>query len=421
MQIRTWSLSKLIVGVFITSGLIYYFFLRSNTGKTTYQTAIAEKGSLINTVSESGSITIGSISIASPSTGVVTKLYVQNGDIVVQGQHLFSVQSAATASEKASAYATYLSALSSLANAKSSKQSLDSAMWTQQKAVLDAENAWNYKNANSINQSTKVAYTDLEKLSIDSSLTNAHKAFDAAEQKYKDADSTVRAAEAQLNAASLAYQATQNATVVAPSNGTVVNLAVDIGSSVTASGGSSSTTVATSALSLINPQSIQVKVQASEVDIPKIAVGQKATITVNAFAGKTYVAKVSRVDTIGVATSGVVSYSAYLQFIETPADIAPGMNAVAVIQTSRKDGVLKVPQTAVKTVGQDKTVQILNTDKPETVIVTTGDTSDSDIEILSGLKVGDVVVTRTIAPKTTTTSTTSPFSGIGGARGGGVR
>jgi multidrug efflux pump subunit AcrA (membrane-fusion protein) len=160
-------------------------------------------------------------------------------------------------------------------------------------------------------------------------------------------------------------------------------------------------------------------VQASEVDIPKIAVGQKATVTVNAFAGKTYVAKVSRVDRIGVATSGVVSYAVYLQFIETPLDIAPGMNAVAVIQTSRKDGVLKVPQVAVKTVGQEKTVQILSGGTPETVAVTTGDTSDTEVEILTGLRAGDVVVTRTIAPKTTIT-TTSPFSGIGG-RGGGIR
>lgn len=405
--------------VLVGLGMVYYLFFSSKTAKTTYQTATVERGSLISTVSESGSVTIGGISIASPTTGVVTEIYVQNGDKVAQGQRLFSVQSMSTPAEKASSYASYVSALNTLANAKSSKQSLDSAMWTQQKAVLDAENAWNYKNANTINPSTKVAYSDLEKLSIDSSLTNAHKAFEAAEQKYKDADSAVRAADAQLQAALLAYQSTQNATVFAPIDGTVANLSVDIGSSVTASGGSSSTITATSTLSLIHPQSIQVKVQASEVDIPKIAVGQKATVTVNAFTGKTYVAKVSRVDHIGVATSGVVSYAVYLQFIEAPPDIAPGMNAVAVIQTSRTDGVLKVPQVAVKTIGQEKTVQKLTGDVPETVVVTTGDTSDTEVEILTGLQAGDIVVTRTVAPRTTTT--TSPFSGIGGARGGGFR
>ena len=413
-------LSKYILIVLAGLGIVYYLFFSSTTAKTTYQTATVEKGSLISTVSESGSISIGSVSIASPATGVVTEVYVQNGDIVDKGTKLFSVQSVATPAEKASSYASYLSALSTVANAKSSKQSLDSAMWTQQKAVLDAENAWNYKNANTTNPSTKVAYTYLEKLSIDSSLTNAHKAFDAAEQKYKDADSAVRAADAQLHAALLAYQSTQNATIFAPIDGTVANLSVDVGSSVTASGGSSSITTATSTLSLIHPQSIQVKVQASEVDVPKIAVDQKATVTVNAFTGKTYVAKVSRVDHLGVATSGVVSYAVYLQFIETPLDIAPGMNAVAVIQTSRKDGVLKVPQVAVKTVGQEKTVQKLTGDIPETVVVTTGDTSDTEVEILTGLRAGEVVVTRTIAPKTTTT-TTSPFSGIGGGRGGGIR
>ena len=209
-------LSKYILIVLAGLGIVYYLFFSSTTAKTTYQTATVEKGSLISTVSESGSISIGSVSIASPATGVVTEVYVQNGDIVDKGTKLFSVQSVATPAEKASSYASYLSALSTVANAKSSKQSLDSAMWTQQKAVLDAENAWNYKNANTTNPSTKVAYTYLEKLSIDSSLTNAHKAFDAAEQKYKDADSAVRAADAQLHAALLAYQSTQNATIFAP-------------------------------------------------------------------------------------------------------------------------------------------------------------------------------------------------------------
>lgn len=401
-----------LVGVCVA----YYFFFSSTTIKTTYQTATVEKGSLISTVTESGSIMVSSVSIASPATGVITDVMVQNGDMVTQGQNLFTVQSTATPAEKASAYASYLSAMSALATAKSNKQSLDSTMWSQQKAVLDAENAQNIKNANTINPSTKITYTDLEKLSVDSALTNAQKGFRAAEQKYKDADSAVTAAQAQLQAAYTSYQATQNATAIAPSSGTVANLSVDVGSSVVASGGSSSTTVATSVLSLVNPQSIQIKVLVSEVDLPKVKVGQKATVTVNAFAGKTYVAKVSRVDTIGVSASGVVTYSAYLHFIETPQSISPGMNATAVIQTSRKDDVLKVPQSAVKTSGQESTVQILINDAPQSISVTVGDTSDTEIEILSGLKVGDTVITRTITPKSTT-STTSPFSGIGGTRG----
>lgn len=438
-RLRSLPRAVYVVIVIFLIGAIWYWrtYGSGSSAAVTYQTAVVEKGSIISTVTASGSVSINNVTVSSPATGVITELYVKNGDTVTAGQNLFSVQSTATAAEKASAYASYLSAVNSLASAKSSKQSLDSTMWSSQKAVLDAQNAVDYKNNNSLNTSTKATYTDLEKQSIDSALVQAQKSFSAAEQKYKDADMAVNSAQAQLSASWLAYQATQNAIAVAPIAGTVVNLNSDVGSTVTASNSASNSTVtASTVLTLADLSSVQTKVVVSEVDIPKVKAGQKATITVNAFPGKTFTGRVSRVDTIGTTTSGVVSYNAIIQFTTIPEGVVPGMNASAVIQTQRKDDVLKVPLTAVKTSGTEQTVQLLEqsmtgiendpsvtpaaiqSGTPTAVPVTTGISSDTDIEILTGLKAGDVVVTRTISAKTASTTTTaSPFGAIGGARG----
>ncbi|MEI6327025.1 MAG: HlyD family efflux transporter periplasmic adaptor subunit [Candidatus Roizmanbacteria bacterium] len=440
-KLRTLPRIVYVVAVVALIGVIWYWrtYGSSSSSTVTYQTAVVDKGSVISTVTASGSVSINSVSVSSPATGVVTEVYVKNGEIVKAGDNLFAVQSTATAADKASAYASYLSAVNSLASAKSSKQSLDSTMWSSQKTVLDAQNAVDFKNNNTTNPSTKTGYTDLEKQSIESTLVQAQKSFAAAEQKYKDADMAVNSSQAQLSAAWLAYQATQNAIAVAPIGGTVVNLNSDVGSTVTASGSASnSTATASTVLTLADLASVQTKVVVSEVDIPKVKAGQKATITVNAFSGKTFAGRVSRVDTIGTTTSGVVTYNAIIQFTAVPEGVVPGMNASAVIQTQRKDDALKVPLAAVKTSGTEQTVQVLTqstqtttqtdpavtaapiqTGTPTTVTVTTGISSDTEIEILSGLKVGDTVVTRTISAKTATTSTTSasPFGSIGGARG----
>jgi multidrug efflux pump subunit AcrA (membrane-fusion protein) len=167
----------------------------------------------------------------------------------------------------------------------------------------------------------------------------------------------------------------------------------------------------------MNPDSLEVKVQLSEVDAPKVRVGQKATIKVNAFNTKSYVAQVDRIDTIGTVSSGVVVYNAYLRFVSTPPEIYPSMNINAVIQIDRKDDVVKVPTSAIKIANDARTIQIMRTDKnlPETAEIHTGMVGDIDTEIMSGVQVGDIIVTRTITPKAT--STTSPFSSIGGTRG----
>lgn len=425
--------------IFVVLGFSSYKIFFSKPIKPQLQTAHVTKGEIISTLSESGTITVANqTNVNSPTDGIIQDVYVKNGDIVQQADNLFKVTSTASPQEKASAYATYLSALNSEKSAETGRLSADAQMWSDQQAVLNAQNNVDYKNNNTVNPSTKQNYTDLEKQSIDSSLTIAKKQFSASEQKFKDIDAAINAAKAQLSSAWLGYENTQDTIVTAPSNGTVANFSTGIGGNVLAgntNSTNSTTNSNTSSASSSSPvlilgdfSNIIMKAQISEIDVPKIKKGQKATITLDAFPVKTFVGEISSIDSIGANTSGVVSYNAYILLLSPPPDLMSGMTSSATIQLERKDNILKVPSTALQTSVDGSYVRVIKNNIVSQVPVEIGISSDTETEITSGLKEGDTVITTINTPQTTSSSATgtSPFGGSAfGARGfggaGGVR
>ena len=162
----------------------------------------------------------------------------------------------------------------------------------------------------------------------------------------------------------------------------------------------------------------------SEVDVPKVKVDQKATVTFDSIAGKTFTGKVISVDRIGATTSGVTNYPAVVQIDTDNQEILPNMAATANIIVETKDNVLLVPTTAVQTQNGQSTVSIIRNGQIQPVQVETGSSSETQIEIISGLSQEDTVVTGTQIPTTEQQgsqgqSPSSPFGG-GGFRGTGA-
>ena len=401
-----------------------------------YQTATVQKGNIIATVNESGNVNASSqTEVTSPADGLIQQIFVKNGDHVTAGQKLFTVKSTATPQEKASAYASYENSLSSYQSAVQGKQSMVATLEKDRQAILDAQDAVDQLNenigGNIINKSTGQHYTQNEIDSINSTLTNARETFTADQTKYNNEGTVIAAAAAALNSSSLSYQATQNATVTAPIAGTVANLSVMRGDAVTAStvtttsnstsfgssSSSSSSSGGSSVLSIGNYNQLSILAQVNEVDIPKIKVGQQATVTLDAFPNETFVGKVVSVDSVGTISSGVVTYNVYISLISPPSSVKSGMSASVAIQTARADNVLTVPSAAIQTSNGSSYVRVLKNGKVSDVAVTTGISDDTNTEVTSGLSAGDVVITGTNA--TTSSSTSSPFGGGFGGRGGG--
>ncbi len=159
----------------------------------------------------------------------------------------------------------------------------------------------------------------------------------------------------------------------------------------------------------------------NEVDIAKIKMGQKATITFDAFPDLTISGEVIQIDTIGTTTQGVVTYNVSIAFDTQDERVKPGMSMSAAIITDVKQDVLLVPSGAVKSQGGTQYVQSLENGQPVSHQVEVGASNDTMTEIVSGLSEGDSIIARTIAASATTQTQQTTTGGlrIPGLGGGG--
>ena len=213
--------------------------------------------------------------------------------------------------------------------------------------------------------------------------------------------------------------------VRAPFDGTIASVSVEKSDSV-----SSGTVVA----SLITKKQIA-EIPFNEVDVAKIKVGQKTTLTFDAIPDLTISGEVAEIDSVGTVSSGVVNYNVKISFDTQDDRIKPSMSVSAAIITDMAQDVIVVSSSAVKTKNGSSYVEIFDTPLATPVAGTLGSLSkvlpsqqtvevgisdDTSTQIISGLKEGDVIVTRTILPTSTTAKTTTSLLGSssGGARMG---
>jgi HlyD family secretion protein len=240
-------------------------------------------------------------------------------------------------------------------------------------------------------------------------------------------DTVIGADPLDIQSAELSVESKQNAYddcfVYAPFDGVVATFTAQVGEP---SGSSIGTLITKQKLATIS---------LNEVDIAKIKLGQKATLTFDAIDVLTITGVVSEIDSIGTVSQGVVSYSVKIGLDVGDDRIKPGMSVSATIITDMAQDVITVPTSAIKTQNGTSYVETFDSPLvtaatgvqgstslklPNQVEVTLGLVGDSSTEIISGLKEGDIVVTKTISgvASTTKTSTTpSLLNAVGGNRG----
>ncbi|MEK7571343.1 MAG: HlyD family efflux transporter periplasmic adaptor subunit [Patescibacteria group bacterium] len=386
---RFFLLLLLLLVIFV----VRQIFLSSPSHELTYTVT---RGELVDTVEASGMfMTALQKEIFSPTKGVITQLYVVNNQEVKKGEPLFHVESTATEKEKITALATYQTAVSTLTTAQQTKESLDATMWTEHKALLDAQNAKNFQEDNTTNPDTDDTYTDLEKRSLDSALVQARKDFATAEKKYKEADSAIVAAQASLASAKRVYDETKDVTIAAPVGGTIVNLLKKVGDEVsipeTSSESQSQKKPVLPVLMIANLANPVIIATVNESYIPRITTGQRVSVIFDALKEERFTGSVAEVDTIGTDTDGVVTYQVRIEFPDIPPTIRPKMTAIVSIETLYKSNVLTVPNSALLT--QDGKTYIKKNGKVnELIAVTTGKRGTTKTEVTSGLEEGDVIL-----------------------------
>jgi HlyD family secretion protein len=264
-----------------------------------------------------------------------------------------------------------------------------------------------------------------ETLSARNALTDTKRTLNNAQddlQELKDGPDTldIRSEELSLKQKQDAYS---DYFIRAPFDGIIASVEGKKGQNV-----SSGATIAT----LITKQKIA-EISLNEVDVAKVKVGQKATLTFDALEELTITGSVLEVDLVGTVSQGVVNYIVKIGFDIDDEQVRPGMTVSADIISEMKQDVLMVPNGAVKNQGNITYIETFSealpisqdnqgspsSVPPEQLQVETGLSNDTHTEIISGLNEGDLVVIRTITGPTTTATTAAPsLFGSGGTRGG---
>lgn len=395
----------IIFTLLLLGSLGYWRMTKSKTATPTYQTSQAEKGTLVVSVSVSGQVSsANSAEITTQASGVVKTVYVKDGDMVSAGDKIAQLDLDLTGQQRAQqAYASYQSAQNNVESARANLYTSQATLLTEWESYMSKAQNSTYENSDDSPNTGNRQLSDFV-ITQDEWL--------ASEAKYKVQEKAILQAQTALSSAWYSYQQS-SATIVAPISGKVTGLSLQPGIVINAqtnsSGGSSSQRIAS--VKTDAPPTVSLNI--TQIDAPKVKAGNKATLTFDAFADKTFTGEVVSVDTIGSETSGVTTYPAVIKLDGAVEGLLPNMSASANIITATKDNVILVPSTAIQTQNGMAFVQVMRNKQITQAEVTTGLTSDTQTEIVSGINEGDTIVTSITNGTSSTTGTTSPFSAFG--------
>jgi membrane fusion protein, macrolide-specific efflux system len=373
---------KISIALFlVVVGILWYLMGKSTAEKTVYQTATVEKGTLVSSISASGNVlTTNTLSISTEASGVVKKVYVKDGDKVYTGQKLAEIT---------------LDSAGTLANTKA---------WA---SLTSAQNSYRSSQASLAN-----VYDQIK----------GHESDETFTQKETRTRAEVSNDNAWVNlvTANLTYKQT-SPTITAPFTGVIGSVNLVEGMVLTST--NSTTSINSQRVAVIKGDSLPVvSVSLSEVDVPKVKVGQKVIVTLDSVSDKTFTGQVATVDRVGGATNNVTSYPANIKLDSSADAILPNMAVTANIILDTLTDVLIAPTASIETQNGINYIKVLKNGKQELVEVTLGLSTDNGVEIKSGILEGEIVIVGTTesSSKSKTTTTKSVFSGVGGGGGGGM-
>lgn len=362
------------------------------------------------------------VKVSPDISGEIVELNVQEGDTVRKGQVLAKIYADIYASQREQAAAVVNQSEAQVTNAKAQLDALQATL-DQAQATFDRQ----------------------KKLLADKVISPAE--FEQAEQAFLSAKAQYAAGKASINASKANVQNAEasltradkdmsRATITAPMDGVISLLAVKKGERVAGN----SFNVGTEMMRIADLNSIEVQVDVGENDIPKVKLGDSAIVEVDAYTGRKFKGIVYKIAnpvsnplTSGANSGTVTNYQVHIRILPEsykdlmvkgqPFPFRPNMTASADIQTNTHKDVLSVPLNAVTTRDKksDKTMATntnqnnnnssgnnnsANADDIEEVVFVIGadgkvhkkqvktDIQDINyIQVLSGIKAGDMVVT----------------------------
>jgi multidrug efflux pump subunit AcrA (membrane-fusion protein) len=141
---------------------------------------------------------------------------------------------------------------------------------------------------------------------------------------------------------------------------------------------------------------LEIEAYVPEADVAKVKVGDVARVTMDAYPGVTFEARAIYVAYVETLLEGVATYKLRFQLEGDDERLKPGMTTDMDIATEVRENVITVPQRAVITRNSERIVRVADGEVSREVKVVTGIRgTDGQIEVISGLSEGDLVIVGT--------------------------
>jgi HlyD family secretion protein len=382
------SKKKIIIAlvVIVVLGALGYFAVNKEKGNSKdVQTSTVERGQVIHKVAASGRIQpVVEVAVSADVAGRVVRMAVKEGDWVKKGQFLAQLDATRYQADVERAEQVLESANASLSLAELEKN--------QQKELFDKKMI-----SELVYQSTLVRYQQ--------ALSSKKQAQAALTQSRDNYDKTI---------------------MYSPMSGTVTRVNKEVGEMALGSAFSQDIIMVIADLN-----DMEVLVEVNENDVVDVALGDTAEIEIDALQDTTFFGVVTEIahsaqNTNTGSLDQVTNFQVNIQLLAPPREIRPGMSAAVDVRTDVKNDVLFVPIQSVtmrkpkqlfeKQNDEQNRVDSLNfeddedLDPVEVVFVVldddmgkgkhvvqrevkTGIIGDRDFEIVSGLEIGDIIVT----------------------------
>jgi len=425
----------IIVILVVAVAVVGFTVNQSQKGAVTVQTGKVVKQDISSNVTASGQIKPKTIvNVGANAMGRIVRLFVKEGETVKKGQVLAQLENVQSSADVDMTRATLSSAQT---DAVAAEAALNTALAQLKSSTADAERTkLDYQRAQGLYKDQLISKADYDTKKAAYEVADAVHAQDIA--RVAQAKAQVDSAHGRVGQAKASLvrvnDVLSKTTYSAPFNGTVTNLHVHEGETVVMgiqnSPGSTLMTVADMSV-------ITAEVQVDETDIVNVQLDQAAEVTIDALPNQTFKGKVTEIGdnaiirSTGVSTSQSTSgsqeakdFKVVVTLTEPPPNLRPGLSATAKITTGTAHNALAIPIQALtmrdkneleaqknpsKGARKDASVAIgskkenndiqgvfvIRNKKAEFVTVETGLTGTSEIQIKSGLKENDEIITGT--------------------------
>jgi HlyD family secretion protein len=344
--------------VIIAAAALAVWHSRSGTDTPSWGSAQISRGDIAKTISATGKVqAVTTVQVGSQVSGTVSEIYVDYNSEVKKGQVIARLDPSQLQAQLTQASANQMSSVANIQSAQNAVLSADAAVQAAEaneertRSVLaDAERSAGLTEQ-LVNEGV-AARRDLEtaKAQVAQAAAQRQQALaqvNQAKAQAQSARSQLNQARAQAQQAAAAVQVAsvnlESSIIKAPIDGVVVARSVEPGQTVAAS-----FQAPTLFLIANDLKRMQVLADIDEADIGQLGPDSRATFTVDAYPADVFHGRISQIRLAPQNLQNVVTYTAVIDVENPDLKLKPGMTANLTAVVAHREGVLRVPNAALR-------------------------------------------------------------------------